>query len=32
MIKKSELKKEINKNKNEINEIRKMLNFIISKI
>lgn len=32
MIKKSELQKEINKNKNEINEIRKMLNFIISKI
>lgn len=32
MIKKSELQKEINKNKNEINEIKKMLNFIISKI
>lgn len=32
MIKKSELQKEINRNKNEINEIKKMLNFIISKI
>lgn len=32
MIKKSELQKEITKNKNEINEIKKMLNFIISKI
>ena len=32
MIKKSELKKEINKNKNEINEIKKMLNYIISKL
>ena len=32
MIKKSELQKEINKNKNEINEIKKMLNYIISKI
>lgn len=32
MIKKSELKKEITKNKNEINEIKKMLNFIISKL
>lgn len=32
MIKKSELQKEINKNKNEINEIKKILNFIISKL